>query len=67
MHVKISPQTEMMRDAIAVFFTLVNVNVKPDMALALLKHFVSKNDAEVEKVSLYLIKYCYREHFSSFT
>ena len=39
----ISPQIEIMRDAIAVFFTLINVNVKPEMALALLNYFVSRN------------------------
>ena len=42
---KLSPQIEIMRDAISVFFTLVNVNVKPDMALALLNYFVSSNFA----------------------
>ena len=45
MQVIISPQIEIMRDAIAVFFTLINVNVKPEMALALLNYFVSRNFA----------------------
>ena len=47
---KLSPQTEMRRDAISVFFTLVNVNVKMDMALALLNHFVSRNHIAVDQV-----------------
>jgi len=57
--VKLSPQTEMMRDAIAVFFTLVNVNVKPDIALAILKHFVSINVTQVDEVNLLFKKYYY--------
>ena len=51
---KVSPQTEILRNAISVFFTLVNVNVKPHMALALLK-YVSKTLA-VDKV-----KFCMRQ------
>ena len=49
---KLSPQTEILRNAISVFFTLVNVNVKPDIALALLKYFVSKTFA-VDKVKFF--------------
>ena len=50
---KLSPQTEILRNAISVFFTLVNVNVKPDIALALLKYFVSKTFA-VDKVKFFM-------------
>ena len=56
---KLSPQIEIMRDAISVFFTLVNVNVKPDMALALLKYFVSRNlAADRVKVCMQQIVLC---------
>ena len=49
----------MMRDAISVFFTLVNVNVKPDMALALLNYFVSRNLAvDQVKVCMQQIALC---------
>ena len=53
---KLSPQIEMKREAISVFFTLVNVNVKPDMALALLNHFVSTHLITVEQV-----KFCMQQ------
>ena len=60
MQLKLSPQTEMRRDAISVFFTLVNVNVKPDMALALLNYLVSRNIIAVDqvKVCMQLIVLC---------
>ena len=63
---KLSPQTEMRKDAISVFFTLVNVNVKPDMALALLNYLVSRNINTV-KSCMQLIVLCIRYFIPSST